>query len=191
MLSTIFVIGVDKQTLDKLRICSEHFSEDMVLTYTSRRVLKDCARPVLNLPVDILQENVNMDIEEISENVQSNPDLESMSTMSHEVSVSKSVNEESVHEEDQGSRNQVVDRVQLIKSTPDATLCHLRKKVRLLQKRMHKQKKSSQKKRQEIRRLRSENKWEEITADLSGAQKIFLETINANLYSKPQVIIFP
>ncbi|XP_067212208.1 uncharacterized protein [Linepithema humile] len=140
------MIGVDKQTLDKLRICSEHFSEDMVLTYTSRRVLKDCARPVLNLPVDILQENVNMDIEEILENVQSNPDLESMSTMSQEVSVSKSMNEESVHEEDQGSRNKVVDRVQLIKSTPDATLCHLRKKVRVLQKRMHKQKKSSQKK---------------------------------------------
>lgn len=91
MLNTIFVIGVDKQTLDKLRICSEHFSEDMVLTYTSRRVLKDCARPVLNLPVDILEENVDMDIEEISENVQSNPDLESMSTMSQEVSVSKSV----------------------------------------------------------------------------------------------------
>lgn len=41
--------------LAKLRICTQHFSEDMIMPYASTRRLKENAVPVLLLPIDMVQ----------------------------------------------------------------------------------------------------------------------------------------
>ncbi|XP_025157200.1 THAP domain-containing protein 1-like [Harpegnathos saltator] len=47
------LIGVQRERLDKLRICTIHFSDDSIYNYTQRRILKSNAIPSLYLPSEI------------------------------------------------------------------------------------------------------------------------------------------
>ncbi|XP_025155719.1 THAP domain-containing protein 1-like [Harpegnathos saltator] len=47
------LIGVQREILDKLRICTIHFSDDSIYNYTQRRILKSNAIPSLYLPSEI------------------------------------------------------------------------------------------------------------------------------------------
>lgn len=52
----ISVTDAPKERLDKLRICTLHFSDDLICDYTKRRILKEFAIPNVNLPIEIHEE---------------------------------------------------------------------------------------------------------------------------------------
>lgn len=178
--------------MDKLRICTEHFPEEMITTYTSRRCLKDCAIPTLHLPLELnsilAQDSASITSGTIADveldpilaqnsasiisgtiadteilNVQNNPDLESVI----------------VHQED---NLQQVKHVTSVRTNERYI-----QKLRRVQKLLYKKKIIIQEQRQKINKLRRGNTWEKVTADLSGVQKIFFETMSKNLKSAPQV----
>lgn len=157
--------------MDKLRICTEHFSEEMIITYTSRRCLKDCAIPTLHLPLELnsilAQDSASTTSGTIADteilNVQNNPDLEPVI----------------VHQED---NLQQVKHVTSVRTNERYV-----QKLRRVQKLLYKKKIIIQEQRQKINKLRHGNTWEKVTADLSGVQKIFFETMSKNLKSAPQV----
>ncbi|XP_032676150.1 uncharacterized protein LOC116846447 [Odontomachus brunneus] len=161
------LIGAPKETLAKLRICTEHFSEDMVLPYGRSRRLTDNAVPNLNLPLDIVEHvndnvvvNVNFDEHvNLVENVPDNSDFVPLPIV---------MGEEDIRPERRDHRM-------------------LRRKLRTQQKMLHKKKRIIYNQRQEINRLRRGNKWEDATKDMSTIQKIFLEMLTTNLKCAPQV----
>lgn len=180
--------------MDKLRICTEHFPEEMIATYTSRRCLKDCAIPTLHLPQELdsilVQDSASITSGTIAD-IELNPILAQNSvgitpgTIADTDILNVQDNPESVivHQED---NLQQVKHITTVRTNERYV-----QKLRRVQKLLYKKKIIIQEQRQKINKLRRGNTWEKVTADLSGVQKIFFETLSKNLKSAPQVHFLP
>ncbi|KYM97761.1 hypothetical protein ALC62_11522 [Cyphomyrmex costatus] len=152
------LINASSQTLNNLRICTLHFSDDCIVSYAARRNLKDCALPTLQLP-SIVNEQA-----ETSTTISNFENVDIHHPVVMPIPKCKQVN---------------------IQSSLSNQVC--RKKLRQAKKLLYKKKIKICKQRKEINKFRKKNKWEEITTDFSSVQRIFLDVIKMNLKRKPEV----
>ncbi|XP_039305458.1 uncharacterized protein LOC120357831 [Solenopsis invicta] len=183
----IDLINASKKRLDKLRICTLHFSDDLICDYTKRRILKEFAIPNTNLSLEINEEpcNNNNNLEEFAvSNTNATIEIDEPCNSNYNVQITENVRCESnlmpidevAEEETQRKEPTTQYPKQLIK-----------KNIRNMQKLLHKKKKYIHLQRKKIKQLRHKNKWENLTADLSNTQRIFMEMIIKNLHCAPEV----
>lgn len=171
-----------KEVLAKLRICTEHFSEDMVKPYGPSRRLKDNAMPTLHL----FQVN-----EGNSSNILDNLNIITPLDISGSLETSESVQSNSDFlpqpSDIYGEEHNYVQQVVNVEPVYMPNVHRLRDKLRRIQKQLYKKKRIIRKQRQQIKKEAHKTKWENLTEDLSGMQKTFIEMITANFSSLPQV----
>lgn len=169
------LLGASRETLAKLRICFEHFPEEMVTSYSRKRYLIEHTMPTLNLPTlhvedddnDINVESIN--IPETSENVQDDSNLVPEDTGACEV--------------EHGCIQQVVH----VSTVYAPNAYRLRDKLRRCKKLLYNKKRTIRMYREEIHRLRQKNIWEDVTSEISDTQRTFIDMIRSNFNSAPQV----
>lgn len=188
----ISVTDAPKERLDKLRICTLHFSDDLICDYTKRRILKEFAIPNVNLPIEIHEEPCCNDnnptefaISNINAAIEINTEPNNSTNKNLTVQITENVRCESnllpIHEEvtvaeEIGRKEAITNPTQIMK-----------KNIRNMKKLLHKKKKYIHLQRKKIKELRHKNKWEDLTDDLPKMQKIFMEIVLKNLHCAPEV----
>lgn len=202
---SFYIIDASSKTFNNLRICTLHFTDDCIISYTARRCLKDWALPTLLLPSIIIEQDVASTSSIISnlENLMTEQDIASTSNI-----VS---NSESIIEQDITSTSVISNFGNTVSIEPDIAntgiisnieniniqhnpvvmsvpKCKVhRQKLRCIKKQLYNKKIKIYKQREQIKKLRKKNKWEEMTTDFSSVQKIFLDMIKINLKRAPEV----
>lgn len=204
------LIDAPKETVNKLKICTLHFSDDMICTYTRRRVLKDSAIPVLYLPNDdeelrdpVINENVIETIDnDVPQDVEVNSNLNIDSTsVSHlyvdnsNENVKSNINNNIEHVDNSAKSNLLSDSqcatVGSSSKISTQSSHNFKKTVKNLKTLLRKKKKYIQSQKKKIKELRQGNMWDDLTTQLTDAQRIFFEVIRQNLKSKPEVFTVP
>lgn len=171
----LFVTGATKETLTKLRICTQHFSEDMIMSYASTRRLKDDALPTLHLPNNVTDDNSVINDYDVSmENVEENSNVVQLR------------NEEEQQEQQQKEEEKQQEKQQRRNMKQEAKIMHQRIKVKRLRNKLYEQRIAHQK---STKKSLKKNAWEDLIHNSSGIKKNFLEMIAANFNSLPQVFI--
>jgi len=140
-----------------LRICTLHFTDDCVVSYAARRILKDWALPTLHLP--------SIEQDRASTNIISN--FETIELQHNPVIIP-------------------APKCKQVNIQTSVQACY-RQKLRQIKKVLYKKKIKIYEQRKQINKLRKRNKWEEIVTDFSSVQRIFLDMIKMNLKRKPEV----
>lgn len=142
----------------------------MIFTDTKRRILKSDAIPSMHLFNDIETINSNMDnnsnviMPYTYASTSNNEAMENIECDPNSIPILKS--------KDKKKEEKIVE---------------LKRNVRKLKKSIHKKKKIIEKQKMEKRNLRPENKWINITKNLTKSQKIFFDIIEKNLKRAPEV----
>lgn len=185
----LYVIGAPSKTLNKLRICTLHFTDDMICSYTQKRVLKDNAFPTINVPtyvsvIDQSKASTSTEPTHVvsAENISCESDLLQCPREEETVREEETTRAEEIIQEKENTEENVLQ-------TRRATVrpATLSKEIRNLKKLLHKKKKHIKMQGARIRELRRDNKWDEIIKDAGNIQKVFFDMIKNNLYCAPQV----
>ncbi|KAL0120494.1 hypothetical protein PUN28_008318 [Cardiocondyla obscurior] len=144
----------------QLRICTEHFSEDMFLKDRARRCLKENAIPTLHLD---LQNDTNNIISTTAANI--------------ETCASKNVQEDSM------LMPTIPEEINVVE-TNNSKIKVLKAEISKCKKLLHKKKLIIKKQRC---KLRKKSTWNDILKDVSGTQRTFFELVSNNMKSAPQV----
>lgn len=172
--------------MTKLRICTEHFSEDMIKSYGVRRNLIENAIPNKNLPLDDNDNNNdntndNIEVENIENNESSNlPNNDNSNENSQNNQNLNYVNENVSSDNVQNKENLASTSM---KRNPLVTAIK-RRYIKQLNK-----KKAAVKKLKKIIKQQRKNNWEDITKNMNNTQRIFLEMILRNRKYKSQVCL--
>lgn len=167
-LSNVFyVTDAPWEAKAKLRICGLHFCEEMVVQSGQRRRLKDNAMPILHL--------LNADVAD-------NASISFTGTGAiAALQSSQNVEANSLFEPGNCSEGQqfniVLNRRESVRQ--------LRNKIRRYQKALHKKRTTINKMKK--RRAEGTTVWDNITAEMTGVQKTFMEMIVRNFHHAPQV----
>lgn len=192
-----FVTDAPKQRLDKLRICTLHFSDDLICDYTKRRILKEIAVPNINIPnINIAVVNtpdINVpDIQQPCCSYEENPNVQIAKNVGCESNLIPIFEEREEIQEEEINCNTIEETREIrgekrnysaIKSSENI----MKKKLRRLQKQLYKKRKYIQLQRKKTKELCNENKWEDLMKDVTSTQRIFMEMILNNLHCKPEV----
>lgn len=185
----ISVTDAPKERLDKLRICTLHFSDDLICDYTKRRILKEFAIPNVNLPIEIEpccnNNPTEFAISHINATIEINTEPNNSINENLTVQITENVRCESnllpIHEE-------VIVAEEIRRREPTTHPIQIMKKnIRNMKKLLHKKKKYIHLQRKKIKELRHKNKWEDLSDDLPKMQKIFMEMVFKNLHCAPEV----
>lgn len=118
-----FVIGASNETLAKLRICTVHFSEEMIIPFGKVRRLKNDALPTVHISLCVSGNTCRTDPRDIiTSDVLENPDLVPILTEEHR--------------EECGEPNTVQPIVH-VSSDSRKDVSHLRIKVRQIRKMLY------------------------------------------------------
>ncbi|XP_011701335.1 PREDICTED: THAP domain-containing protein 1-like, partial [Wasmannia auropunctata] len=195
------LINASLQTLNNLRICTLHFTDDCIVSYAARRILKDWALPSLQLPFIITEQdrastssNIIFNLENID--VQNNSTPQVLSTVI-EQDRANIINLENIDIQHNPIVMSVPKQINANKSMQLASQCkqlnvqssvsiQIRQKLRQVKKQLYKKKIQIYKQRKQINKLRKRDKWEEVVTDFSSAQRTFLDMIKTNLKRKPE-----
>lgn len=163
-------VGATKEELTKLRICTQHFPEDMIMPYASTRRLKENALPTLHINITDNSVINNHDVSTMAlENVEDSSSLVEIIEESQE-----ELHKENKKEEAKSKTTKKVNRLRL--------------KITRLRKKLHKQKSTAH--RRILKKCSKKNVWNDVTKDLTGARRNFMEMIATNFNCLPQVFSF-
>ncbi|XP_071577584.1 uncharacterized protein [Temnothorax nylanderi] len=193
----IDLIDAPKQRLDKLRICTLHFSDDLICDYTKRRILKEIAVPNINIPnINIAVINTpDINVPEIHKqpccNYEENPNVQIAKNVGCESNLIPIFEETEEIQEEEINYNPIEETREIrgekrnysaMKSYKNV----MKKKLRKMQKQLYKKRKYIQLQRKKMKELCNKNKWEDLIKDLASTQRIFMEIILKNLHRAPE-----
>ncbi|XP_077279142.1 uncharacterized protein LOC143906761 isoform X1 [Temnothorax americanus] len=186
----IDLIDAPKQRLDKLRICTLHFSDDLICDYTKRRILKEIAVPNINIAAIDTDINVPEIHEQPCCNYEENPNVQIAKNVGCESNLIPILEEtEEIQEEEISNTIKETREIQGEKRNYSAMKSFeniMKKKLRKTQKQLYKKRKYIQLQRKKMKELCNKNKWEDLMKDVTSTQKIFMEIILKNLHCKPE-----
>lgn len=204
----MYVTDAPRELVNKLKICTLHFSEDMICTYSQRRVLKDSAIPVLYLPNDneeprdpVINENIietnvvdnnvpqnevlnNLDIDNIVPCLYANNNNRNVDNSNTNINIQNSVNINSANSNLLSDFQCAVGSSSKI-STQSSH--NFKKTIKNLKTLLRKKKKYIRSQSRKIKELHQGNMWDDLTTHMTESQRIFFEVIRHNLKSKPEV----
>ncbi|XP_077279144.1 uncharacterized protein LOC143906761 isoform X3 [Temnothorax americanus] len=187
----IDLIDAPKQRLDKLRICTLHFSDDLICDYTKRRILKEIAVPNINIAAIDTDINVPEIHEQPCCNYEENPNVQIAKNVGCESNLIPILEEtEEIQEEEISNTIKETREIQGEKRNYSAMKSFeniMKKKLRKTQKQLYKKRKYIQLQRKKMKELCNKNKWEDLMKDVTSTQKIFMEIILKNLHCKPEI----
>ncbi|XP_036147884.1 putative uncharacterized protein DDB_G0286901 [Monomorium pharaonis] len=172
-----------KEVLAKLRICTEHFSEDIIKPYGMKRNLIDNAMPNRNLPQfnnNTLENNENnTNLPHFNNNIlEKNDNANSLHLLNNfddsNCNFDTNLQNLNIINENMYVEN-VQDKVNLtITSRIQRTVQQNRlQTIRRLKKNLYMKKIKLKRLQQKLKKLRCENTWENITENMTKTQKIF------------------
>lgn len=164
------VTDITKEERAKLRICTLHFPDTMIMPYGQKRRLMHNAIPTLHLSKATIAEDC-------------------VSTASADIDTIAAL-ESAENVEDNFNFAPAVCKPVNVHTIVTADVMRLREKVKRYRKRLNKKRSA-----QQARKLRRQNHvckkqqetWDNITANLPSIQRIFLDMIHSNFKRAPQV----
>ncbi|KAL0128493.1 hypothetical protein PUN28_003662 [Cardiocondyla obscurior] len=159
------LIDLPQEKQNELKICTEHFTEEMFIKDRSRRCLKEDAHPISN--INLFNTNINNDnITDIhfSNTTENSTNNVIMVAGSHQ------------------------DNIKIIKKEEEIN--NLKLKLKRQKKRVYKNRIIIKKYRHKLKERKRKNKWEQVVTNLSGTQKIFMDMMLNNLNVGLQVCFF-
>lgn len=191
------VTDAPKERLDKLRICTLHFSDDLICDYTKRRILKEIAVPNINIPnINILViNNPDNNVPEIHEqpccSYEENPNVQIAKNVGCESNLIPIFGEVEEIQEEEKNYNTIEETREIRGEKRNYSAMSyqsiMKNKLRKMQKQLYKKRKYIHLQRKKMKELCNKNKWEDLMKDLTNTQRIFMEIILKNLHCAPEV----